>query len=71
MTDFENLKLSDLWNSEDGSKPYENDGVILCVCFDKKQKPSIMASVNGICSSFGYSKYGIKQAKEWILEMMK
>lgn len=70
MADFENLRLCDLWNSEDGPTPYEKDGVMIWLSWDKKQKPSIRASVDGNGSSFSYSKYGLKQAKEWLLERM-
>lgn len=69
MADFEKIKLCDLWNSEDGPTPYEKDGVMIWIDWSKN-KPSIRASVNGNGSSFGYSKYGLKQAKEWLLERM-
>lgn len=71
MADFENLRLCDLWNSEKGPTPYEKDGVMIWIVWDKKQKPTIRASVNGMGSSFAYSKYGLKEAKNWLLGRIK
>jgi hypothetical protein len=42
----------------------------LNAAFDKRGKPHIKAFCNGTSSYFSYSKYGLKEAKKWLLERM-
>lgn len=62
------LTLKDLYDDNNNSTPYIGNKFKVCADFKNKHKPVLMAFCEDRVTSFSMSKYGLKQAKKWILE---